>query len=198
MLKINYRTYEKLVLVSNQVPQLVDLYEQRNGIFTESVKLWLKNVEKIFKEAKSTKASEFSTLRLMILSGERGVIKNDSSSGHISKRKFVDGLGIQALTQSQNNLQPILSRSEEEFSQYKQLIRKMFAVASDSEFIDKIPKHFTTFDISFFWKNFLSDPITSSWASRILESASYSDTIILVNEVLDELRKEQKQMMMKK
>ena len=179
MSRIDFSIFEKLVEYSNQVPQLVDRYENRDLMFINHLKKWIKQIEKTLKENNIPESSTFSNYRLLVLSVERGDIK-EPNTGYNQRKKIRESYAIQALTQAQNSLQILIAKSDEEFHICKKILRKLILDAITFEIIKNDIFKSSPTSATKLWRDFLSNPKTSLLALQVLEIVNYPDALSLL------------------
>lgn len=188
---MNLVTFDRIVLLLNQVPDIMALYEKRHPTFVSSVKCWMENMEKTLKNNRIQLTAEISTLKALITSAQRGVQNNDIGitikAGHNSKRNLVDAISVHVLHQAQHSLQTLLNPYQEKYDEANQIARKILLMASSLGMLNARLR--TTFDPSTLpslWKEFISNETISPWTARMLEIVSFNEALIIINKILDE------------
>ncbi len=124
----------------NSISELVDLQQSRDFRFGEKVKLWLSNLEEIFKRNHLMQVGGLATLRGIILSAEMGIVPQGVEfHGTLAKRKIIEAAISFSLRQAGNIVTEVLQKEVDRIAEAERMMRQIIALAKVKGLLQQIP-----------------------------------------------------------
>lgn len=185
--------YERLNSLLQRVPDLVDLYEQREFTFLSEAKGWMRDIEEVLRGANSPIVSDIASRRADIIYAERG---NRPASivvpARSSKRKVAEATAIQSLNDAQSAVLSAVSEDMEIFSRADKSIRGLLVVATQKGLLNNsVQPPYTMPVLRTLWSTLVSDDTIGPPAAQLLGLLRFRDALIMLGRILEEWRDDQ-------
>jgi hypothetical protein len=127
---LNVVQYEDIVTRLREVPNLVDMLEERRAGFPEAVLDWLKTVESSLENNHMPVVSQVAGCRAMLIEAARGAYTEEISfTGRPTARKVQDGVGSLVLQRTSDLLHAAIAEREATFQDAERISKQIIAVA---------------------------------------------------------------------
>ncbi len=180
---VNLEEIEGMLL---RIRSLVDLQDQRDPDFVESVKEWLSALEKVLDNNRLAVAGNVSALRAMLLSAEQGVIPAGVVfHGRATRRKIREAAAAYVLRQSGDLVSSIIERDHGQVAEAERLTRKMVALAKSRGLIRDLPSGNLFSDmLKAIWRTLSADPELSPGTVNVEGLVGPYDALIVLDRIL--------------
>lgn len=128
-------TREKCLSHLLEVPNLVQLYQNRDPIFVERTIEWLSTIEKTLSQLRHPFASYVAVERGKILAVADGYQETQVASNQQSKRKLKFATTLVVLCDVESELQNIVTEIDKQFQVWQEKMVQFLAIASSKQAI---------------------------------------------------------------
>lgn len=187
MLMLRLLNIEELESMLTQIPGLIRLFEKKESIFFNSVKIWLEQLEKALENNRLQACSDIALLKGTLISVERGLLPQGIEfSNHKTHRKVLDAFAVETLKKANDQITLLIKGSLGQITEAERYIRQVVPLAERKGLIhppQESAKDYTTY-LQETWQRLLADQELGNVCLHIKGLVSSQDILILLDRTL--------------
>jgi hypothetical protein len=161
------------------LPAIVNLFEKRDPMFSEAVKRWLLDVERVLAQNRLGAAGDLATLRATLIAAQRGSVPAEATAGTRSARKARDAVAADVLRRADDIVTGLIRKPLAQIADGERVARQLVAVARAK---GMVPANGAV--ISAVWKAMQADSDLRPSAIGLEGLMGVCDTLVLLDRAL--------------